>query len=197
MKNPRFSSAVRFSLQFAFVIATLSMAGAVVRNPDLTLPSVIAPLKSNPTYNSRPYSKIYNLGATKLHVEIYMVTANPDTALYGLMTATSRQSLVTVAEAQENSPLQIDDVTLCGASMTQSRTVLPLLPKTNGSEPLTYLPNDVSQVLTSRNVEYSNNPQLWTPIMIPTNSGNGVIIAADRVCITVPATVSKHTFSQL
>jgi hypothetical protein len=197
MKNPRFSSAAHCSLQFAFVIATLSMAGAVVRNPDFTLPSVIAALKSNPTYNSRHYSETCNLGATKLRGGIYMVRANPDTDPYGLMTATSRQSLVTVAEAPENTPLQIDDVTLCGASMTQSQTVLPLLPKTNGSELLTYLPNDASQVLTSRIVEYSNNPQLWTPIMIPANSGNGVIIAADRVCITLPATVSKHTFSQL
>jgi hypothetical protein len=197
MKNPRFSSAARCSLQFAFVIATLSMAGAVVRNPDFTLPSVIAALKSNPTYNSRPYSKIYNLGATKLRGGIYMVTANPDTAPYGLMTATSRQSLVTVAEAPENSPLQTDDVTLCGASSTQSRTVIPLLPKINGSEPQTYLRNDASQVLTSRIVEYSNNPQLWTPIMIPANSGNGVIIAADHVCITIPVMVSKRTFAQL
>ncbi|MEY4570394.1 MAG: hypothetical protein RLZZ398_1833, partial [Verrucomicrobiota bacterium] len=88
--------------------------------PDLTGAGVIAALKSNPSYSNRPYSETYNLGATGLRGWIYIDGNNAGD--YGLITAPSRQILVTVAEAPASAVLAVDDVIL-GAMAASTGTV--------------------------------------------------------------------------
>ena len=89
---------------------------------DLTAPGVIAALKSTPGYSSRSFSETYNLGPTGLRGWIYIDTSNPVAGQYGLMTATSRQILVTVASPPASAVLAVDDVIL-GAMAGNSGTV--------------------------------------------------------------------------
>ena len=88
--------------------------------PDLTSAGVIAALKSNPSYSNRPYSETYNLGATGLRGWIYI--DNNNAGDYGLITAPSRQILVTVASAPASAVLAVDDVIL-GAMAAGTGTV--------------------------------------------------------------------------
>ena len=88
--------------------------------PDLTSAGVIAALKSNASYSSRPYTETYNLGATGLRGWIYIDGNNAGTD--GLITAQSRQILVTVASVPGNAVLAMDDVIL-GAMAGSTGTV--------------------------------------------------------------------------
>ena len=97
-----------------------SAALGYVVNPDLTGAGVIAALKSDPKYSSRPYSETFNLGATGLRGWIYI--DNNNAGDYGLLTAPSRQILVTVAEAPASAVLAVDDVIL-GAMAGSTGTV--------------------------------------------------------------------------
>jgi HEAT repeat protein/regulation of enolase protein 1 (concanavalin A-like superfamily) len=90
--------------------------------PDLTSAGVIAALKSNPGYSTRSYNETYNLGATGLRGWIYIDTSNPISGSHGLITAPSRQILVTVASAPGNAVLAVDDVIL-GAIAANSGAV--------------------------------------------------------------------------
>jgi autotransporter-associated beta strand protein len=78
--------------------------------PDLTGEGVIAALKADPKYSSRPYDQTYSLGATGLRGWIYINSA--DVGADGLITAESRQILVTVAEAPASAVLAVDDLIL-------------------------------------------------------------------------------------
>ena len=99
----------------------LSLASAVnAAPPDLTGAGVIAALKSEYYYSSRPYSETYNLGATGLRGWIYIAGNNAGD--YGLITEPSRQILVTVASAPASAVLAVDDVIL-GAMAGSSGTV--------------------------------------------------------------------------
>ena len=64
MKTPT----LRGSLVTAICLAVLWMFTPLVHAaaPDLTAAGVIASLKSNASYSSRPYSDTYNLGPTGL-----------------------------------------------------------------------------------------------------------------------------------
>ena len=108
------------------VIALLLGLAALVQAapPDLTATGVIAALKSNPSYSSRSYSETFNLGPTGLRGWIYMDTNNPIAGQYGLITAPSRQILVTVASTPGSAVLAVDDVIL--GAMAGSRGVVPL-----------------------------------------------------------------------
>jgi hypothetical protein len=98
----------------------LSPTHAQAAPPDLTGAGVITALKSNSSYSNRPYSETYNLGATGLRGWIYIDGNNAGD--YGLITASSRQILVTVASAPASAVLAVDDVIL-GAMAGSSGTV--------------------------------------------------------------------------
>ena len=120
MKNsnrPHFTRAV-LALTFLLTFPLVALAAP----PDLTGAGVIAALKGDPSYSSRPYSETYNLGATGLRGWIYIDGNN--TGDYGLITAQSRQILVTVASAPGNAVMAVDDVIL-GAMAANSGTVPP------------------------------------------------------------------------
>ena len=96
-----------------------SAALAYSPQPDLTLPGAIAALKAD-SNASRTYSETYNLGATGLRGWIYIDSNNA--GQQGLITAPSRQILVTVAEAPGDAVLAVDDLIL-GAMAANSGTV--------------------------------------------------------------------------
>ncbi len=95
-------------IALALLLACSSFAFAAV--PDLTGAGVIAALKSDPNYSNRPYSETYNLGPTGLRGWIYIDGNNAGD--YGLITAPSRQILVTVASTPASAVLAVDDVIL-------------------------------------------------------------------------------------
>ena len=111
---------VRAAFALIFLTAFSTAALGYVVNPDLTGAGVIAALKSDPGYSSRPYSETYNLGATGLRGWIYIDSA--DAGADGLITAPSRQILVTVASAPASAVLAVDDVIL-GAMAASTGTV--------------------------------------------------------------------------
>ena len=64
-------------------------------------------LKASPAYSKPIYEETYNLGATGLRGWIHINgDRGNDTETYGFMTETSRQILVTAAEAPGNMALQ-------------------------------------------------------------------------------------------
>ena len=107
------------ALALTFLLAFPSAALAYSPQPDLTLPGAIAALKADPNA-SRKYSETYNLGATGLRGWIYINSDNAGTER--LMTAPSRQILITVAEAPGNAVLAVDDLIL-GAMAASSGTL--------------------------------------------------------------------------
>jgi autotransporter-associated beta strand protein len=110
----------RVALALTFLLSFPSFALAAP--PDLTGLGVIAALKSDSDYSSRPYTETYNLGATGLRGWIYIDGNNAGD--YGLITAPSRQILVTVATAPANAVLEVDDVIL--GAMAASSGEVPL-----------------------------------------------------------------------
>ena len=102
-------------------LALTSWGRAYSPNPDLTATGAIAALKIDPNA-SHPFSETYNLGPTGLRGWIYMDTNNPDAGSHGLITALSRQILVTVASTPGSAVLAVDDVIL-GAMAGNSGTV--------------------------------------------------------------------------
>ena len=116
MKNLKLT---RTALSLAFLVAFPSMGLAYSPNPDLTAAGAIAALKADPDA-SRPYSETYNLGATGLRGWIYIDSNNA--GQQGLITAPSRQILVTVASAPGSAVLAVDDLIL-GAMAANSGTV--------------------------------------------------------------------------
>ncbi len=106
-------------IAFAFLLTLASTTFASSPNPDLTAAGAIASLKVDPNA-SRKYTETYNLGPTGLRGWIYI---DPNNAgQQGLITASSRQILVTVASAPANSVLAVDDVIL-GAMAGSAGTV--------------------------------------------------------------------------
>ena len=93
MKNPIFISIAQAALSLTFLVAFPSTALAYSPNPDLTAAGAIAAPKVDPNA-SRLYTETYNLGPTGLRGWIYIDGNN--TGLQGLITAPSRQILVTV-----------------------------------------------------------------------------------------------------
>ena len=119
---PRFSAATCLrSILGLCVLLTLTPA-AKAAAPDLTAAGVIAALKSTPTYSNRPYSETYNLGPTGLRGWIYIDGNN--SGQQGLITAPSRQILITVASAPGSAVLAVDDVIL--GAMAANSGVVPL-----------------------------------------------------------------------
>ena len=107
-----------FCCALLLVLSSTSLC-AYSPQPDLTVAGAIAALKTDPKA-SRPYSETYNLGATGLRGWIYIDSNNA--GQQGLITAPSRQILVTVAEAPGNAVLAVDDLIL-GAMAANSGTV--------------------------------------------------------------------------
>ncbi len=120
MKNPIRTHFTRVALALTFLLAPPSVALAAP--PDLTGAGVIAALKGDEEYSSRPYTETYNLGATGLRGWIYIDGNNAGD--YGLITAPSRQILVTVASAPASAVLAVDDVIL--GAMAGSSGEVPL-----------------------------------------------------------------------
>ena len=114
IKNP---NATRIAL--ALLLALQSAVFAYSPQPDLTLAGAIAALKADPNA-SRPYTETYNLGATGLRGWIYIDSNNA--GQQGLITAPSRQILVTVASPPGSAVLAVDDLIL-GAMAANSGTV--------------------------------------------------------------------------
>ena len=104
-------------------LTSLTQAAKSV-NPDLTAAGVIAALKSDRGYSSRAYSETFNLGPTGLRGWIYMDTGNAIAGQYGLITAPSRQILITLASAPASSVVAVDDVIL--GAMAGSSGEVPL-----------------------------------------------------------------------
>ena len=119
MKNPIYRYAAGAAM--ALLLAFPGLAQAYSPNPDLTASGAIAALKVDPNA-SHPFAETYNLGPTGLRGWIYMDTSNPDAGTYGLITALSRQILVTVASTPGSAVLAVDDVIL-GAMAGSSGTV--------------------------------------------------------------------------
>jgi autotransporter-associated beta strand protein len=98
------------------ILSALAVAMALpayAAPPDLTVSGAIAALKGNPAYSKPLYTETYNLGATGLRGWIHFNNERGnDTGAYGFMTETSRQILVTVAEAPGNVNLAVNDVIL-------------------------------------------------------------------------------------
>ena len=119
---PRFSAAtcLRSIIGLCVLLTLTPTATAAV--PDLTAAGVIAALKSTPTYSNRPYSETYNLGPTGLRGWIYIDGNN--SGQQGLITAPSRQILITVASAPGSAVLAVDDVIL--GAMAANSGVVPL-----------------------------------------------------------------------
>jgi autotransporter-associated beta strand protein len=109
----------RLALALTFLLAFPSAALAYSPQPDLTAAGAIAALKADPNA-SRTYSETYNLGATGLRGWIYIDSDNA--SQQGLITAPSRQILVTVAAAPASAVLAVDDVIL-GAMAASTGTV--------------------------------------------------------------------------
>jgi autotransporter-associated beta strand protein len=104
-----FSCFTRAALTSATWIVLAVAALAVSPKPELTATGVIAALKGD-TKASPPYSQTYNLGSTNLRGWIY---TDPNNAgQQGLITALSRQILVTVVESTTSDVLAVDDVIL-------------------------------------------------------------------------------------
>jgi autotransporter-associated beta strand protein len=81
--------------------------------PDLTALGVIKAIENVPGYSYPPYNRTYNLGATGLRGWIHLNNdRGDDTGTYGFMTETSRQILVTTAEAPGNANLTKHDIIL-------------------------------------------------------------------------------------
>jgi autotransporter-associated beta strand protein len=99
-------------------------AQAYLPKPDLTAAGAIAALKADALLDapqsSPPYGESYNLGPTGLRGWIYIDRNNVGGE--GLITAQSRQILVTVASAPGSAVLAVDDVIL-GAMAASSGTV--------------------------------------------------------------------------
>ncbi len=119
MKNPIYRYAAGAAM--ALLLAFPGLAQAYSPNPDLTASGAIAALKVDPNA-SHPFAETYNLGPTGLRGWIYMDTGNPDAGSHGLITALSRQILVTVASTPGSAVLAVDDVIL-GAMAGSSGTV--------------------------------------------------------------------------
>ena len=104
---------------FLLLIAFPVLARTYSPQPDLTASGAIAALKTDPNA-SRTYAETYNLGATGLRGWIYI---DPNNAgQHGLITAPSRQILVTVASVPGNAVLAVDDLIL-GAIAANSGAV--------------------------------------------------------------------------
>jgi hypothetical protein len=105
------------------LLLSFSSSAAIVYSPqpDLMAAGAIAALKVDPNA-SRKYSETYNLGATGLRGWIYIDSDNA--SQQGLITAKSRQILVTVAEAPASAVLAVDDVIL--GAMAASSGEVPL-----------------------------------------------------------------------
>ena len=105
-------------------------ARAVVLNPDLTAAGVIAALKADAGYTTRPYSETYNLGATGLRGWIYIEPAigklEDSPGATGLVTASSRQILVAISSAPGNAVLQVDDVILGAIGGSSTTAAVPM-----------------------------------------------------------------------
>jgi autotransporter-associated beta strand protein len=110
-------------IRLALLLAFSSAALAYSPKPDLTVSGAIATLKGDS--NSSPvYSETYNLGPTGLRGWIYIDRNN--TGNEGLITAQSRQILVTVASSPGSAVLAVDDVIL--GAMAGNTGVVPLFP---------------------------------------------------------------------
>ena len=103
----------------ALLLGLAALAQAYSPQPDLTAAGAIAALKVDPNA-SRLYTETYNLGPTGLRGWIYIDSANA--GQQGLITAPSRQILITVASAPGSAVLAVDDVIL-GAMAGSSGTV--------------------------------------------------------------------------
>lgn len=101
----------RLAVKVALLVALPTMAFGYSPNTDLTATGAIAALKAD-SNASFAYDQTYNLGATGLRGWIYLDTNNQDSGSHGLMTALSRQILVTVAAAPGNAAMAVDDVIL-------------------------------------------------------------------------------------
>jgi HEAT repeat protein len=110
-------AAIRFSILFAVP----GLVQAYSPNPDLTAAGAIAALKAD-TNSSPLYQETYNLGPTGLRGWIYIDRNNMGAE--GLITAQSRQILVTVASTPGNAVLAVDDVIL--GAMAGSSGAVPL-----------------------------------------------------------------------
>ena len=115
------TSILRLLAAVGLIVALPSVALGYSPNTDLTTSGAIAALKADPNA-SFAYTQTYNLGATGLRGWIYVDTNNKDSGSHGLLTALSRQILVTVAAAPGNSTMAVDDVIL-GATTADSGTV--------------------------------------------------------------------------
>ena len=115
------TSILRLLAAVGLIVALPSVALGYSPNTDLTTSGAIAALKADPNA-SFAYTQTYNLGATGLRGWIYVDTNNKDSGSHGLLTALSRQILVTVAAAPGNSTMAVDDVIL-GATTVDSGTV--------------------------------------------------------------------------
>ena len=115
---------VRAAFELIFLTAFSTAALGYVVNPDLTAAGVIAALKGDDYYSSRPYRDTYNLGATGLRGWIYLGANSEMVGELGLITDLSRQILVTVASAPGDAVLAVDDVIL--GAMGGSTGTVPL-----------------------------------------------------------------------
>lgn len=115
------TSISRLMARVALLVAFPTMVFGYSPNTDLTSSGAIAALKADPNA-SFAYTQTYNLGATGLRGWIYVDTSNKDSGSHGLLTALSRQILVTVAAAPGNSTMAVDDVIL-GATASDSGAV--------------------------------------------------------------------------
>ena len=121
MKNPIITHITRTAFLLNLLLVLPSAAFVYSPQPDLTAAGAIAALKADPSA-SRKYSETYNLGATGLRGWIYINSDNAGTE--GLMTAKSRQILITVAEAPGSAVLAVDDLIL--GAMAASSGEVPL-----------------------------------------------------------------------
>ena len=137
------------------------------------------------------------------------VTAVPVTATsaYAAWAGGTSQGLTA---GMNNSPMDDPDrdgisnmleFALGGRPMVNSRTILPILSKIDGSWFLEYSRSDISQFSSNQVVEYSSDLKVWTQIPIPMVTNNAVIVTAsspsDTVTVAIPAVVGKPTFARL
>jgi autotransporter-associated beta strand protein len=136
----------------------------------------------------------------------YPASLTPVGIAYAAWAAGSAQQLPAASNGPMSDPdgdgiCNMLEFALGGLPMSPSQAILPLLTKTNGEWSLNFSRSDLSQGTTTQTVEFSDDLKVWTQIVIPAVSGNGVVVIPgipfDSIRVTIPGTPGKPSFARL
>ena len=168
--------------------------------PTFTLSALAtaSPISGTPRNFATPQS--YVISAENQSTQTYSVTVNVAASPY--YTWANGQGLTpnvndgSLADPDRDGISNLLEFVLNGVPTVSSQSILPALTKSSGDWVFEYNRSDVSlPPATTQIVEYGSDLVGWTPVVIPANSLDTVVITegspADRVKVTIPNQGSK------